>query len=154
MQKIWPMNKILFTVIVLSLISWNLFSQKSDIKLISETDFHDHHFDKREVRYIFSGSDNYILKYNPVSLSFGGLLYFYQAVISAQFSTSCMYRPSCSEFSFVIIKEYGLIKGIPLTADRLMRCNKLGAVDVHPSKIDFKNGKVIEPVESFKFRNH
>lgn len=148
------MNRIGLLVITFFLISVNLFSQKSDNELIYEADFHDHHFDKREVKYIFSGSDNFILKYNPVSLGFGYMLYFYQAIISAQFSTHCMYKPTCSEFSFLMIKEYGLIKGIPLTADRLMRCNKLGAVDVHPSKIDFENQKVIEPLESFKFRTH
>ncbi|MFH2141742.1 MAG: membrane protein insertion efficiency factor YidD [Bacteroidota bacterium] len=149
------MNKYSFMIFfVVMLLIHTSFSQKSDFTLLSEIDFHDHQFDKREVKYMFADSKNLFVKYNPVSLSFGYMLYFYQAVISSQFSTKCMHNPSCSEFSFLMIKKYGLLKGIPLSADRLMRCNKLGAIDVPPSKIDFKTGKVIESIDSFKMKDY
>ena len=142
-------NSIILIFIIQST-AFNSFSQKSDVELINDIDFFDHHFDKRNVKFMLSGSKNPIIKYNPVSLSVGSMLYFYQGLISVQFSTNCMFNPSCSEFGVQVIKRYGIFKGIPLAADRLMRCNKLGAVDVHPLKIDLHNHKVIEDIDDYK----
>jgi putative membrane protein insertion efficiency factor len=96
--------------------------------------------------YIYKDSKNVFLKYNPISLSFGGLLFVYQNSISYQFSADCLYNPSCSEFSKNALREYGFFKGCFLTADRLTRCNRISATGIHYLKIDDHTHKVHDEV--------
>jgi len=103
-----------------------------------------------KVEYMFAGRSAFI-KYNPVSMFFGGLMYFYQKVVSPQFSSSCLYIPSCSNFSKMAISEFGLVKGICLSADRLTRCSRLGLTDIHHHCFDPETGKVHEHMDMFKF---
>jgi len=35
----------------------------------------------------------------------------------------CQFYPSCSQYGAIAIKEKGILKGIPMTADRIVRCN-------------------------------
>jgi len=44
----------------------------------------------------------------------------------------CRFYPTCSEYGYEIIKKKGLIKGIPKTLWRIMRCNpwSKGGVDL------------------------
>ena len=35
----------------------------------------------------------------------------------------CQFYPSCSQYGALAIKENGLLKGLPMTADRIVRCN-------------------------------
>ncbi len=84
---------------------------------------------KRQVTYMFKDK-NFLVKYNPISLVFGGLLFIYQKHISVQMGANCPYEISCSAFSKQCIKIYGLIYGIPLTADRLTRCTRLASFDL------------------------
>ena len=35
----------------------------------------------------------------------------------------CQFYPSCSHYGALAIKENGLLKGLPMTADRIVRCN-------------------------------
>lgn len=35
----------------------------------------------------------------------------------------CKYQPTCSEYGYQAIEKFGLIKGIPLTLWRILRCN-------------------------------
>lgn len=86
---------------------------------------------KRKVTYLFSGKNAFV-KYNPVSLFFGGLLMFYQRGISHLIGAACPYEVNCSDFSRRCIHRYGLLKGIPLTADRLTRCTRLALIDLVP----------------------
>jgi putative component of membrane protein insertase Oxa1/YidC/SpoIIIJ protein YidD len=84
---------------------------------------------KRQVAYLFEGRSAFV-KYNPLSLALGGLLYLYQKTISLQIGAACPYEVSCSNFSRQCIRKYGLIKGIPLTTDRLTRCTRLALIDM------------------------
>lgn len=95
---------------------------------------------KRKVSFLLSRKKNPIVRYNPVSLTFGGLLYIYQKFLSPQISVNCPYNPHCSAFSKHSILQYGFIKGIALSADRLTRCNGIAAKDI--SFLDFKDGKI------------
>ena len=52
-----------------------------------------------------------------------GALHFYQNNLSVQFGHSCCFTPGCSRYSSESIQHYGLLRGILLTADRLVRCN-------------------------------
>ena len=74
---------------------------------------------------------------------FQGSLRFYQKTISPQFSANCLYELSCSRFSQVAIQEFGIAKGLALTADRLARCNRISASTINPIRIT-ENGKVID----------
>ena len=44
----------------------------------------------------------------------------------------CRFHPSCSDYSFKIIKKRGLIFGLPKTVWRILRCNpwNKGGVDL------------------------
>jgi len=113
-----------------------------------------HNFGKKEVKYspkFLFVPDKKIIKYNPVSLTFGGLMFFYQSIISPQIMSECPYEISCSNYSKAVIKRYGLIKGIALTSYRLMRCNRLAAIDTHPLYIN-KSGKIIDDPEQYKLK--
>ncbi len=123
----------------------------NDIKLIIEEDFHDARFDKRKIQYLFADFSNPLLKYNPLSLFFGSLMFTYQSVVSPQFSASCLFHTSCSHFSIQLIREFGLIKGIALSADRVSRCSRIAATDIHPLRVDDKSGKVLEDTDMFKW---
>jgi putative component of membrane protein insertase Oxa1/YidC/SpoIIIJ protein YidD len=101
---------------------------------------------------VFKGK-HWIVKYNPLSLVFGGGLLFYQGVISPQIMQGCAFNPSCSNFSKQCIKSHGLIPGIALSADRLTRCTRLSSIDFHPVLFD-ETGKVSDPPEYYRLRRN
>jgi uncharacterized protein len=105
---------------------------------------------KNNPKFLFI-PDKKVIKYNPVSLTFGGLMFMYQKLISPQIVAECPYEISCSNYSKVVIKRYGIIKGIALTSYRLMRCNRLAAVDIHPLYID-PQGKIIDDPEQYRLK--
>lgn len=85
-------------------------------------------------------------------LAFSGLMYIYQSWISPQLPSACLYEYSCSGYSKRLISEYGLAKGIVSTADRLMRCNRVAATDIHPLWVNESTGLVKESVGIYKIR--
>lgn len=129
--------------VVLLFLSCNFVCSQvdNDFELILNTKIEDSTFlKKRHVNYAFEGK-NWFVKYNPVSLMFGGALLFYQKVISPQIMAGCAFDPSCSNFSKQCIKLYGIPKGVALSTDRLTRCTRLSSIDFHPVLIN-ENGKV------------
>lgn len=106
----------------------------------------DHSYDhsKKKVKFIQA--------INPVYWTFRGGLAFYQNYISSQLSTSCIYEVSCSRFSKKLFNEYSVFKGFFLSADRITRCNRITYSDTSPLSIN-KEGKVIEDVRDFTFKN-
>ncbi len=91
-----------------------------------------------------------LARYNPITLTFSGLMYVYQRFVSPQLPSSCLYEHSCSSFSRSLIAEYGLAKGIFTTADRLMRCNRMAAIDIHPLSIGSQSEKLMETIDVYK----
>lgn len=75
-----------------------------------------------------------------------GLIRLYQKFISSQDKPACNFTPSCSRFGMACIQEYGILRGMLLTADRLLRCN--GAQSTHYPK-DEATGKYIDPVTAY-----
>ena len=59
------------------------------------------------------------------------LLHSYQKFISPYFAPRCKYYPTCSQYSIDAIKQYGSLRGVVMTAWRLIRCNPFshGGVD-------------------------
>lgn len=127
---------------ILILTSLRFYSQQlSDLDLILNHKTHDTTLaKKRVVSYAFK-EKNWLVKYNPLSLVFGGALMAYQKVVSPQIMMGCAFDPSCSNFSKGCIKEYGVVKGVALSTDRLTRCTRLSAIDFHPVLYN-PNGKV------------
>ena len=36
---------------------------------------------------------------------------------------TCKYHPTCSEYAALTIRKHGVLRGIPMSAWRLLRCN-------------------------------
>lgn len=51
------------------------------------------------------------------------LINFYQTKISVLFPPSCRFYPSCSQYSKLAIKKYGIFKGGYISIKRIIRCN-------------------------------
>lgn len=80
-----------------------------------------------------------------------GLFALYSNHLSEQILNDCIYSPSCSVFSHGAIRHFGFIKGLFLTGDRLMRCNRTSMINIAPVK--FRNDNKIEDHwESYTFR--
>jgi uncharacterized protein len=159
MPRFWLLqkNRAMKTQLLLVLILTSFFTTIStaqsatDSDLIKEQTFEDKTFNKkRHVSFLFTKSKNPIVRYNPISLSFGGMMYVYQKFISVQIGANCPYEISCSAFSKQCIQNYGLIKGVALSADRLMRCTRLASADLTPSNIGEDSHAIIDQIESYQ----
>jgi putative membrane protein insertion efficiency factor len=56
----------------------------------------------------------------------------YQKFISPMFGKTCRFYPSCSEYSILAIKKYGLFIGLLKTLLRIIKCHPL-----NPGGVDF-----------------
>ena len=93
---------------------------------------------------------NVIAEYNPLSLFLKGALLGYQKIVSQQLARQCPYEISCSNFSKLAIQEYGVLKGVFIGADRILRCNRIGLEDVSPLNIDPANGHIIDSPNMYR----
>ena len=75
-----------------------------------------------------------------------GLIRLYQKFVSTQDGPTCSFTPTCSRFGMACIQEYGMLRGILLTADRLIRCN--GSHSKYYYK-DLRTGKYIDPISDY-----
>jgi len=60
------------------------------------------------------------------------IIQFYQIFISPFLGGHCRFYPSCSSYSYSVIKKYGVLKGIFLSTKRIFKCNPLsqGGIDL------------------------
>jgi len=91
-----------------------------------------------------------LARYNPVSLALKGALLGYQRLVSQQLARSCPYQITCSNFSKQSIQQFGLVKGVFLSADRIMRCNRIGLLDVHPLNVHPSDGTIVDPPSFYR----
>ena len=49
----------------------------------------------------------------------------YKVTVSPWLPPSCRFTPTCSEYAYDAIEEYGLLRGITRAAGRLLRCHPL-----------------------------
>lgn len=75
-----------------------------------------------------------------------GLIRLYQKFISSQDKPACNFHPTCSRFGMACIQEYGVLRGILLTADRLLRCNGSQAAHYHKDAV---TGKYVDMVSDY-----
>jgi len=75
-----------------------------------------------------------------------GLIRLYQKLISPLFGPVCRYYPTCSHYAVQSVTSHGAIKGILLSAWRILRCNpwSAGGIDEVPEPGSWSNPKVIE----------
>ncbi len=128
-------------------ISYLCISQQTNDKLYYynyfKIDTSQLHLTNHKQYKVFGNHDNILNK--PFTL----LLLFYKSVLSEQLSSDCAFSPSCSSFSFQAIQEFGFIKGIFLTADRLTRCNGNANLDTAPYLIDNNKNAKVNDIPSF-----
>jgi putative component of membrane protein insertase Oxa1/YidC/SpoIIIJ protein YidD len=125
---------------------------QTEIQEIRAVNFHDAKFDPRRPKFLKVGN-NALVNYNPISLIFGGALYVYQKAISPQLQSHCPYEISCSAFSMATIQEFGLVKGVALSADRLTRCTQFSTLDLMPSQINQKTGSIIDDPSKYRVKD-
>ena len=106
----------------------------------------------RKVNPIVKPKPQEVVRFNPqetseLKLVATGLIRFYQKFISSQDVPACGFHPSCSRFGMACIQKYGMVRGLLLTADRLIRCN--GSQWQHYHK-DSVTDKYIDPVSDYE----
>lgn len=58
-----------------------------------------------------------------------GLISTYQ-MIPGNFHYCCRHYPTCSDYAIQVIIEYGLIKGVFLSAKRIISCNPFNKKEI------------------------
>lgn len=151
MRKWYQVSKPIILMMCVS--GSTLFSQtKTDNDLLFQKNLNVPVYEnRRQVSYLFKGRNAFV-KYNPVSMLFGGLLFAYQKTISIQIGAACPYEVNCSNFSKICIQKFGIIKGIPLTADRLTRCTRMAGLDMIKG-VDYnaRTHKIYDSPDDYKF---
>ena len=59
-------------------------------------------------------------------------VYFYRYSISPLLPSSCMYTPSCSQYTIEAVKKHGIIKGGWLSLKRISSCHPWGGSGYDP----------------------
>ena len=49
----------------------------------------------------------------------------YKVMISPWLPAACRFTPTCSEYAYEAVEEYGLVRGMTRAAARLLRCHPL-----------------------------
>jgi len=65
---------------------------------------------------------------------FTGLINFYQKNISVLTKRSCVFYPTCSEYTKEAINKYGVGKGMYLSLGRILRCHPWQKDHIDPVK--------------------
>lgn len=143
-------TKYSFIFLLFIILSLSSFAQSiEDKNLLLSHNVENQEFNDRVVHYGFKNAKYKGIVYHTLSSS----MYVYQKVISPILSRSCAYSPSCSAYSKELIGEYGLVRGVIFTADRLSRCNKIALTGKGANFLDSK-GKHYEDVFYYSFKHH
>ena len=105
----------------------------------------------RKANPITMPKEQEIIRFNPQETSelkfvATGLIRLYQKFISSQDGPTCNFTPTCSRFGMGCIQEYGVVRGILLAADRLLRCNDSQSTYHHR---DDATGKYLDPISDY-----
>ncbi|HHX63596.1 MAG TPA: membrane protein insertion efficiency factor YidD [Chloroflexi bacterium] len=52
-----------------------------------------------------------------------GAIRFYQRFISPALPPSCRFTPSCSQYTYEAVARYGVLRGVWMGVNRLLRCH-------------------------------
>jgi len=103
-----------------------------------------------ERSWIYSNDTTRTRHMNPAGYLLGASLYIYQNTISKHLSADCLFSPSCSEFSKQSIREYGIIRGILASLDRVNRCNRIAEHDLKNFSRDQASNRYSDPVSKYR----
>lgn len=105
-----------------------------------------------ELRSLFIPVDTSVQNYaspfmestNEIDITVSALFLFYKTFISSQDMPTCIFTPSCSEYTVQSMRENGIFIGWLSSFDRLSRCHGL----VKPSDYyyDIKKNRFYDPV--------
>ena len=70
-------------------------------------------------------------------------------LIGRQLTGECWFEPECCIFAGQAVKEFGVLPGMVITADRLTRCSRIGTSQHHHFSED---GRIHEGTEAYKVR--
>jgi uncharacterized protein len=87
-------------------------------------------------------------RYNPISLTLTGSMLFYQHIISPQLSAGCIYSITCSNYAKHCIEKKGIVRGVLLGSDRLLRCNGAALKETHELFYN-QDGKILDFPEKY-----
>ena len=65
------------------------------------------------------------------------LIKFYQLCISPFTPPSCRFTPTCSQYGLEAFRRHGPVKGLYLTARRILRCHPWGGSGYDPVPEEF-----------------
>ena len=146
-----------YLIILFLFISFHAAAQdkSADLDLIEEHHFHSefdswYRFEGNSDSIMQLKSNRFFAKYNPVSLLLKGAMAAYQRALSPLIFGSCVYELSCSNFCKHAIREFGLIKGLALSVDRITRCNRISVLDLHPANLNPATGKYVDVPGDYK----
>jgi putative component of membrane protein insertase Oxa1/YidC/SpoIIIJ protein YidD len=128
----------------------------SDLQLIRDRSFSDpgefshYHGAGNNDSLLRSRHHSIVAEYNPLALLLKGALLGYQKLLSEQLARSCPYEITCSNFCKQSIREFGAFKGIFISADRILRCNRIGLLDVSYTNIDPATGGIIDSPNMYR----
>lgn len=74
---------------------------------------------------------------------------FYQRFISTQYFHRCQFKPSCSQYGYMAVKRVGIIKGLIMAAERILRCHPYAFLENYPLIED----KESDPLGIFELLN-
>ncbi|HOP02942.1 MAG TPA: membrane protein insertion efficiency factor YidD [Tenuifilaceae bacterium] len=144
LNRITVYSTILFVVILTAQIpAKGQVISKTDIEIIANKKTLKEKYHERVVKYGFGK------KKSVSNILFAPPLYVYQKFISAQISASCLYNPSCSEFSHRAFTCYSFPKAFLSSIDRIMRCDRLSAIDIPKDMVDPVSHKKNEDIDYY-----
>jgi uncharacterized protein len=149
--------RLLFSILLIIITSATAIGQnlKNDLLLIEHKEFnyvvkdnnYRSEYNVNNKAPISLKHQSIISKYNPISIAASGAMLFYQYVVSPQFFRYCLYHRSCSNYSKKAIQEFGLFKGVFLSADRIMRCNIAAIMDFPQEDVSADGLIIDEPLK-------
>ncbi len=83
---------------------------------------------------------------STVKIVFLGAIDFYLGILSPARNSRCGFYPSCSTFGRQAINQYGVIRGVMMTGDRLTRCNIFKKPG--PDYFLLPDGKLFDPLSA------
>ena len=60
---------------------------------------------------------------NAIKKLFLIFIKFYQVAISSYIGSHCRFMPTCSEYAYIAINRFGILKGSYLAIRRILKCH-------------------------------
>lgn len=78
------------------------------------------------------------------------LIRFYQLAISPYLGPHCRYLPTCSEYTLIAVRRFGVLRGLWLGLKRISRCHPLheGGYDPVPESWPDKKSRPPTPCQT------